>query len=72
MSKKKPTPDTVTSSITMTADLRIRIDALRVARARREGCLGPGFSEVVVEAIEQLVEREERRHRSEPAAAALP
>lgn len=58
--KKKQTPDTITSSVTMPLELRTRIDALRVARARRDGCLSPGFSQVVVEAIEQLVEREER------------
>ncbi len=53
-------PLTVTSSITMSHDLRLRIEAVRIARARRDGCLGPGFSQLVVEAIELLVQHEEQ------------
>jgi hypothetical protein len=42
-------------------DLRLRIDELRLARARRDGGRPPSVKTVMVEALEALIAREATR-----------
>jgi hypothetical protein len=50
--------DTVTTSITLPRALRVQLDEVRLARARREGRLTPPFTQLVVEALRELIARE--------------
>jgi hypothetical protein len=46
------------TSFSLPLDLRGRVDALRLARAQREGGLPPSLRLVILEALEALIERE--------------
>jgi predicted DNA-binding protein len=57
-------PETAQSYMTSFAlplELRARLDALRAARAQREGGLPPPLRTIVLEALEMLVEHEGAR-----------
>lgn len=48
----------VATTIEMPRDLRVQLDEIRVARARREGSLCPPLKRLVVEAIQEFIARE--------------
>ncbi len=52
------TKDIVTTSVDLPTKLRLELDEIRIARARREGGVCPPFRAVVIEALEALVRRE--------------
>lgn len=56
------TEDTeVVTSISMPRCLRLALEEVRVARARRARALPPRLREIVVEALQQFVQRETAR-----------
>jgi hypothetical protein len=48
------------TSITIPRDLRVRLDEVRLARARRTGQLSPPLKTLVVEALQALADAELR------------
>lgn len=50
--------DEVTTNTTMPRSLRLKLDELRLVRARRGRCRPPSMKSLVVEALEAFVERE--------------
>jgi hypothetical protein len=48
----------VATTIEMPRELRVQLDEVRVARARREGGLCPPLKRVVVEALQEFIARE--------------
>jgi hypothetical protein len=53
--------DIVTTNTAMPRWLRLKLDELRLARARRGSCRPPTMSSLVVEALAEFVEREANR-----------
>jgi hypothetical protein len=53
-------PETSTN-LRLPCDLRLTVDEVRLARARRHGGVPPTFRQVVIEALEALVAREVRK-----------
>lgn len=53
-----PMRDEVTSNTAMPRTLRLALDEVRLARARRGRCRPPSLKELVVEALEAFVMRE--------------
>lgn len=54
----RPELATYLTTFSMPLEMRARLDALRLARAQREGGLPPYMKDVILEALEQLLERE--------------
>lgn len=55
---KSNAADQVATTIEMPRELRVQLDEVRIARARREGGLCPPLKRLVVEAIQEFITRE--------------
>lgn len=57
-----PTLDAaITTSITMPRRLRLALDEVRIARGRRMRRLPPRLRDIVIEALQQFIQREATR-----------
>jgi hypothetical protein len=53
-----PRSSTVTTCIDLPVTLRVKLDEVRLQRARREGTICPSFRSLVVEALQNLADEE--------------
>jgi hypothetical protein len=53
--------DEVHTNTGLPRELRLQLDDLRLARARRDGCRPPSVKALIVEALQALIGREKRR-----------